>query len=275
MANDLAITLSDGRRLAYLDIGDPAGRPIISCHGGLSSRLDVAPAAPTASTLGVRLISPDRPGIGHSDSRPGRTLLDWPADVEQLADQLGLDTWSVMGWSAGGMYAQACAVCLPGRVTRLSLIASVIPRDWPGMIDQINRTDRIFMRLSHAGSPVERVAFSMLRTTARHRGEALVKRSGAPDELAREVGSALVAGLVDTRGAVQEYRLLDEPWGFDPTSITVPTHVWQGTADDLVPASWGERLAAAIPGAQLTVIDGGSHFLWYDHWDEILAALLA
>src|SRR6478735_9158152 len=76
-----AITLADGRRLAYLDAGDPDGRPVLCCQGGLSSRLDVLPAWPTAEALGVRLISPDRPGIGGSEFQPARVLLDWPGDA--------------------------------------------------------------------------------------------------------------------------------------------------------------------------------------------------
>ena len=43
------LTLPDGRRVAYLDVGDPDGTPVISCHGGLSSRLDVQSAASTAA----------------------------------------------------------------------------------------------------------------------------------------------------------------------------------------------------------------------------------
>ena len=227
-----------------------------------------------AESLGVRIISPDRPGIGESTRRPGRTLLDWPDDVRQLADQLAVDAFGVMGWSAGGMFAMACAHRLAARVRALCLVASVIPSTWPGMRAEINRMDRTFMRLSHAGAPVERSVFSMMRASVRHRPEGLARRSGVPAAVAADVGAAISAGLTDTRGVVEEYQLLDEPWGFDPGSITVPTHIWQGTADDLVPTSWGMRLAQAIPDAEITVVEGGSHFLWYDHWTDILGTLL-
>ena len=67
------ITLTDGRRLSYVDIGDHDGVPVISCHGGLSSGHDVIPAAEPAAELGIRVISPDRPGIGVAqiDNRAG------------------------------------------------------------------------------------------------------------------------------------------------------------------------------------------------------------
>lgn len=267
------VTLADGRRVTYLEVGDPDGSPVISCHGGLSSRLDVQSAAGSATALGVRVICPDRPGIGGSDPQPGRLLKDWPAEVEQLADQLGLGRFAVMGWSAGGMYAQACAAQLPDRVSRLGLMASVIPREWPRMIEEINRLDRTLMRLSGHGAAIERLMFWTLRVSARISPAMVARRSGAPDAVAAGMGDAIAAAMVDTRWAVQEYQLLDTAWGFDPASITVPTTIWQGTADDLVPPSWAERLAAAIHGAELHLVEGADHFLWYDHWDEVLGAL--
>lgn len=88
---DRVCRLADGRRLSYLDLGDPNGLPVVSCHGGLSSRLDVLPSADTARALGVRLLAPDRPGVGGSDRRPERTLLDWPSDVVELTERLGIE----------------------------------------------------------------------------------------------------------------------------------------------------------------------------------------
>lgn len=60
------IRLRDGRRLSYAQYGDPGGFPILSAHGGLACRLDVAAAGSIAESCGVRLIAPDRPGVGRS-----------------------------------------------------------------------------------------------------------------------------------------------------------------------------------------------------------------
>ena len=68
---------------------------------------------------------------------------------------------------------------------------------------------------------------------------------------------------------------MGEPWGFEPVEISAPTHLWQGTDDSLVPPVWGERLAAAIPGATLTVVDGAGHFIAADHFDDMLRILAA
>ncbi len=121
------IVLDDGRRLGYAEYGDPDGVPVMSFHGGLSSRLDAAPADGACRALGIRLVSPDRPGMGLSDFQTGRTLLDWPADVVALADRLGLGRFGAVGWSAGGPYVAACGYAIPERLTVGAMVASAVP----------------------------------------------------------------------------------------------------------------------------------------------------
>lgn len=267
--------LADGRSIAYLDLGDPDGQVVVSCHGGLSSRLDVAPAADAAAANGIRLLSPDRPGIGGSTRLPGRTLSDWPTDVAELLDQLEVDRFAVMGWSAGGPYAAACAHVLADRTTALALVASTIPSDWDDEGNHLNRMDRTLLALSGRAAPVDRGIFALLHAAAHRAPKAFAKQSGATGDLATVLPEAVADGLVDTKGVVEDYRVFGAPWGFRPEDLTVPTSVWQGDADELVPPAWGARLADAIDGAELHVVAGASHFLWYDHWDDIFRALTA
>ena len=115
-----------------------------------STRTVVSPAASTspprtlvAAEAGVRLISPDRPGIGLSDPQPGRTVLDWARDVAELLDQIDVDRFAVMGWSMGGQYAAAVGHALPHRVTRVAIIAGALPLTEPGVFDELPAMDRI------------------------------------------------------------------------------------------------------------------------------------
>jgi len=95
------VRLHDGRTLGYEEFGDPGGFPVLNCHGGLLCRLDVEPVAGVAAELGVRIVSPDRPGVGRSDRHPGASTADFAADAEELLDALGAERCAVMGWSAG------------------------------------------------------------------------------------------------------------------------------------------------------------------------------
>jgi len=270
---DHTFELADGRTLAYLDLGEPGGRLVVSNHGGLSSRLDVLPADDAARAAGIRLISPDRPGIGGSTRQPGRTLLDWPGDVAQLADHLGAERFSLMGWSLGGPYAAACAYALADRVASLALIASPIPSTWADEGDHLNRMDRTLLELSGRAALADRAVFTLMRAAAHRAPKAFAKQSGATGDLATELPAAVAEGLADTAGVVDDYRVFGAPWGFEPSDLARPVRLWQGDADELVPPSWAGRLADAIPGAELTVVPGASHFLWYDHWTEIFEQL--
>jgi len=120
------LTLADGRELAYEVWGDPAGRPVFFQHGTGDSRLARHPDDTLTASLGVRLVTADRPGVGRSTPLPGRTLLDWVPDASAVVDALGIDTFAVAGWSGGGPHALAIAHELPAR--RDEGGAGVLPR---------------------------------------------------------------------------------------------------------------------------------------------------
>jgi len=105
---------------------------VLNCHGGLACRLDVAAADGVAREAAIRLISADRPGIGLSDPQPGRTVVDWAADAEELAKHLGVERFAALGWSMGGQYAAAVGYALRSRVNRVAIIAGALPlgRTW-------------------------------------------------------------------------------------------------------------------------------------------------
>lgn len=105
----LSHVLPSGRVLGYAEYGAPNGYPLFYLHGYPSSRLEAGVASEIAKKRNVRIISPDRPGFGLSDSLPGRKLSDWPQDVSSLAKHLNLDRFAILGGSGGGPYAIACA----------------------------------------------------------------------------------------------------------------------------------------------------------------------
>ena len=111
------LTLPDKRQLAYAEYGDPNGYPVFYFHGGGTSRLEpLLLGDEVFIRLGLRLVAPDRPGIGQSDFQPNRGFSDWTKDVTFLADTLGLDKFSVLGVSSGGGYTAACAAKIPHRL---------------------------------------------------------------------------------------------------------------------------------------------------------------
>src|SRR5471030_2256385 len=138
------IRLRDGRRLAYSEQGDPDGWPIFHQHGMPGSRFEREAEPDLYGSLGVRLITPDRPGYGLSDPHLHRPLLDWPSDIAELADSLGIRRFGITGLSGGGIYALACAAAIPDRLTDVVVTGCPGPMQRPGAL-----ADTRF--LTHAG----------------------------------------------------------------------------------------------------------------------------
>jgi pimeloyl-ACP methyl ester carboxylesterase len=278
------IRLQDGRRMSYAQYGVPDGFPIVSAHGGLACRLDVAAAGSIAESCGVRLIAPDRPGVGRSDPQPDRTILDWTRDVTELLDQLDIDQFAVMGWSLGGQYAAAVGYALRPRVARTAIIAGAVPLTEPGAFEGLPQIDRTYIRLSQRAPWAARLGFRAMTLTATCAPELygrLAARDLGPADAAvlRAEGFATFAhmsreALRQPQGVVEEYRVMVRPWGFRPEDLQLPVDIWGGTDDQLIDPSWPGELARRIPGATLHMGPGG-HFLAHLYYGDIFQTLLS
>ena len=136
------LILSDGRSLAYAEYGDSHGKPVFFFHGMPGSRLFRPPDEITEKT-GVRLITTDRPGYGLSAFQPGRRFLDWPGDISQVADHLGIQKFYAAGHSGGGPYVAACAYALPERVTAAAVLSGAGPVAAPGSTRGMTSTNKL------------------------------------------------------------------------------------------------------------------------------------
>ena len=270
-----SVTLPDGRELAYEEYGDPGGEPVLSFHGGLSSRLDAAPAHQAALDLGVRLLSPDRPGIGLSTFQPGRRLLDWPADVAALADALGIDRFAVMGWSCGGPYAAVCGARMSDRVTAVGLLSSAVPLELVGTTKGLARDDRLLLflvrwtpRLAAAllrvtiGQATERRLYREIRRSFPAVDRAALEERGSVADAVAFVKESMRQGA---EGCLQDYRVFGSPWGFDLSEVTVPVQIWEGEEDNTGPPEYRELLLRHLPQAQLSLVPGEGHLSLLQH----------
>ena len=126
---ETTLTLADGRSLGLAEWGPPDAPLVVYCHGFPGSRLEpsLAQAVVERRAVNARVIAFDRPGYGRSAFLPGRGFLDWPTDMAEAADRLGIDRFSVLGASGGCPYALACASSLGERVTRVGIVAGVGP----------------------------------------------------------------------------------------------------------------------------------------------------
>ncbi len=179
--------------------------------------------------------------------------------MAQLADALGLERFSLLGWSAGGPHALAVAAGQPGRVERAVVVAGMPPPEWAGTLP---RDLQAMLRLSRRAPLVAR--WPLARWGGRP-----VAPTGDPD-CDRAYGAGRVESFRQgSRWLASELRVLARPWGFDPGEIEVPVTLWYGERDRVCPPEIGRRLAAWMPQARLVVTDDG-HQLLFPRWRELL-----
>ena len=280
------IQLRDGRTLGYAEYGSAHGWPIIFCHGLRGSRLERPPQHVFESLSRIRLIIIDRPGYGLSSPLLNRGYSDWPNDVEQLLDALGIERCSVLGFSIGGAYAMALSSCLPERILKLGLAGTVAPLSAPIESNSIRPGHKIIANLARFSPTIltdviELISTDIYRNPERHIDRFML-RSCAPDiallqkpELRKLYLQALdEGGRYGRRHIAEEMVRLSRDWGFSLGDISCPTFIWHGDEDPTVPIGQVRSLAKCIPDATFTTLPEQGHFFLYGSWHKILSAVM-
>ena len=278
------LELKDGRKLGYAESGDLSGKPIFHFHGHPSSRIEIRVFGQKPKEHGVHVIAVDRPGTGLSDFKPERTLLEWPDDVIELADHLGLDKFVVEGISGGGPYAAACAYKISDRLTCCGIIAGM------GLI---NWSRKGMMRSNRVGMFISRRLPFLIKTIVKAEmkvfedQESIVEFAKKLPEPDRKVfqdphilnifieasKEAFRSGL---DGAVHEEKIFAKPWGFDLKDISpdLQVYIWHGDMDVFVPSSFGRKMCELIPNCKGFFFSNEGHLsVALNHLDEILETL--
>jgi len=287
------ISLRDGRTLAYMDRGPRNGTPILYFHGFQGSRLERIPGIEAIlEKVNVRLISPDRPGIGLSTPSHGRTIVGWAGDVRQLTEQvLGAgQAYSILGFSAGATYALACGQ-LPG-LRAISLVACM---GLPHLISSWRRySEDAWKVLLSAKLAAFRAATFLLIEKKQHDHMqtgwtdyfADLKRDFSYDdrrllsipeveELFREnrrEGYSQCPGCL-----LQEVQALYSDPQIDLTHLAAcAVLMYHGTEDKVVPIAVARDLRERIPSSNLTELPGRGHYFLYDsaEMEKVLSELL-
>jgi pimeloyl-ACP methyl ester carboxylesterase len=263
----------DGRAITFAEWGDPAGHPVIALHGTPGCRLSHHPNEDLIRSTGVRMITYDRAGYGHSDRHRGRVVADDAGDVAAIADCLGIGRFAVTGGSGGGPHALAAAALLGDRVTRASCVVGAAPYAALGDEFFTGMDPENVKEFGWALEGEDRLALELQQMDQRLREQVLADPATAFAEfelpeadrkvLARDDYSQLMRKVVQEQtrngvwGWVDDDLAFVAPWGFDPASISVPVRVSYGSEDVLVPVKHGEWIARTVPGATVKVNELG------------------
>lgn len=285
---DSSLTLSSGLRLCYAEFGDPEGVPTFYFHGWPCSRLHAWTMHEAALKQGVRLICPDRPGLGHSDNHPERQLLDWPPVVSELANHLGWDKFHVLGVSGGGPYALVCAALIPKRLLSTHIVCGAASIDEFGSQD-LFWVYRLLIRLRK----VSTIALGLVlgfgaELASKHQhdfplrnlvgllspcDQTSLQKPGHFSAIALSFRNAVLHG---TRPLITDADIYLNPWNFRLSDIILPVHFWHGKQDRNIPWTYAEKTASLIPNAITHWFDDEGHYsLPYNQAPQIFAQVHA
>ena len=258
----MAIAEVNGQRLYYEELGE--GEPLLCVHGLACDTLAWIPQLQAFSSAHRTVIFDNR-DVGRSSMAEGHyELADMARDALALADQLGLDTFHLVGISMGGAIAQEIAIQAPGRVRTLTLAVTFpagstyacrLGEVWGNRLKQISFEQHVdeLMLLNHSEAFFDNPDMvTFVRTAILNN-----PHPQPPEAFCRQLAAC---GCHDVRDRLG--------------SITMPTHVIGGERDILVPI-WKQRdIAALIPGAKLTVLPEAPHGLSLERAEEFNAAVL-
>jgi len=283
------LPLKMGGRLAYDEYGEANGEPVFFCHGWPSSCTMAELTDAAARDLGVRIISPDRPGISGSTFQPNRKLVDWPPVLGELADHLGLGQFRMLAISGGAPYAYVTAWEMPQRVRVIAVVSGAAPiadlSDHSGLLAlyrwmlALHRTQpRLLRTLFYLARP-----FVTMRLSIRW-GRVLLKLLQPCDAEALRDSAAFAACFESQRrawrgsveGVLADAHVHAQPWGFRLEDIDVPVRLWHGKQDRAFSFRVAEEVAKRLPNCKARYIENAGHYsLPIQHMRKILADLIS
>ncbi|KAL3530400.1 hypothetical protein ACH5RR_009722 [Cinchona calisaya] len=295
------IRLSDGRYLAYREVGVPKNKSnyrIIAVHGfGSSKEMNFLAPQELMDELGIYLLLFDRAGYGDSDPNPKRSVKSEASDIEELADQLQLGSkFYVMGVSLGCYPVWSCLKRLPNRLAGAALIVPMINYKWRSLPKDLVKDDYrknlcrwIIWLLRHTPGLLHWWLTQKVFPSSNmlDKNPAFFNKKDL-DSLSNTPGYQLF-----TQNGFKDRRVFESirrdcivafgRWDFEPMELTNPypenessVHIWQGCEDKVVPVKLQRYVTERLPWIRYHEVPEGGHMLVYDSsvCEGILRSLL-
>jgi len=282
------VGVGGGRRIGFAEFGTPQGQAVIWLHGTPGARRQIpVEARRFALEHDLRLVGIDRPGIGSSTPHLYGTMRDFAADLQAVADEIGLDDLIVVGLSGGGPYALATGHAFPDRVRAVGVLGGVAPTTGPDAIggglvalgkrlSPVIAVGRVPIGIGLTGvirvvKPLASPGLDLFARLSPAGDRALLER---PEFKAMFLDDLLNGSRKQISAPLADILLFSRSWGFELADVTVPVHWWHGDADHIIPFDHGAHAVTRLPDAQLHVLPGESHLGGLGAGEEILITLL-
>lgn len=261
----------DQDRFVWRRIGTAPGTPLVLFNYMMGCMDDWDPALIDLLAKRFSVYLFDNRGVGRSEGKTPASIPQMAEDAWKFLQAMGISRMVLLGFSMGGMVAQAFAAAHPEAVKKLILAGTgasgadfkdehTVPlKENTLRAILLHRDPRYYMMFEQTPKGHEAAAafFSRLHTR-RHDRDMKIR-------LTSYTLKAQIRGILDWFSV----RILD------PADIACPTLVLGGERDGMVAVSCVYELARLIPGARLKVYPDCGHGFLFQYYEEAAADILS
>jgi pimeloyl-ACP methyl ester carboxylesterase len=272
---DRHIEVRSGRRVRVIEAGE--GPPVVFLHGSSTSSLSLLPVLERLE--GVRAIAVDRPGFGLSEPVrvPRERFRDAAVEfLDEVLDELGLQTSAFAGNSMGGTWALWYALARPERVQRLVLLGSapLLPGTRAPIPLRVTAAPLVGDVLPHVVKPNRKVLLRLMASMGEQdtivRYPELIESlvAAARDPIKSAANLAELRAIISSLGFRRSARIAPE----ELRRLNVPTLLIWGDRDPVGTAEVARETATLMPRAQLELLTAG-HVPYLGHPQRVAELL--
>jgi pimeloyl-ACP methyl ester carboxylesterase/DNA-binding CsgD family transcriptional regulator len=282
-----SLRLPDGRRLDWVEFGDPKGAPLLYMHLDLGLSRWPAPAERAARQRRIRVIVPHRAGFGRSDLHPkGVDYNDAVArDYLAVLDHLGLNRMAVLCQGADLRFACALSLVRPGLVTGILGCAAQLPLRHAAQYDRMDKWQRFILANARYAPKVlpflVQAGYSLARRLGKEKFFTLVNGGSAADMKAfarPEIREAVLLGSEISLGAkisahqafTRECLSSEKDWSHLVQAVKVPVVLLQGDQDPQTPVQTVRELMVDFPHLDISFVPETGQLLFFAEWPQAL-----
>lgn len=288
------IVLPDGRRLDYLVLGDPDGRPVLYFPLDYGLCRWPASAEAEAARQGIKVVVAIRPGYGQSTPIPRRApyVAQIVEDLVRLLDHLNIGQVPLLTLGSDAYLAIALHAAYPERVRALIACGGVLPLDRPDQYQRMDKWHRFILagaRYTPSLLPfMVKAGFALARRLGK-RGFIHAVYGNSPADIATfedpEVYEAIVCGsevaLSESHSAHDAFTrevIAQETtdWTEEIAALrgAIPVHYLNGLQDPRTPAETLAEHCADYPWIDFRIHPDAGQLLFFLKWRDVLALLL-
>ena len=276
-----------GRRLEYIEFGDPKGAPVLYMHLDYGLIRWPAEAERQAALRGLRIVVPVRAGYGRSELH-GRGTDHIQGVVEDYAavlDHLGIEAAAVISLGADLRFALALANQRPGLVTGILGCAAQLPLRSAAQYDRMDKWQRFILANARYAPKVlpflVQAGFSLARRLGKDKFFMQVNGGSAADMETfadPQVREAILLGsdvcLADRKSAheafTRECISSERDWSDLIHAVRVPVHLLQGDQDPQTPVQTIHELMGDYPALKVEFLPQTGQLLFFKEWRYVL-----